>query len=113
MILQSYETTGNDEMVCLISDMEPWPYKRKNGEEAFGSADPAVFDEEWTGAWNEFIGYDKGGTSRQIRKVANTVIEYYTNQVGHNLGDAYSAISEGLGIKTFRTTSAEQHTIVA
>jgi hypothetical protein len=94
-------------MVCLLTDMTPWPYKREDGEEVFSSADPALFKGDWTNAWNKFVGYDKDGTSRQIRKVANVIIEYYTNQVGYDLGDAYSAVSEGLGIKTFRTASAK------
>jgi hypothetical protein len=88
--------TGNDDIAKMLSDIEPWPYKDKQGHEHFGSADPAVFDDEWTDAWNAIVGSGKNGSPNQIVRVANRLLEYYSNSLEYNLDGLVVALRRGL-----------------
>jgi hypothetical protein len=95
-IRQFQTQTGNDDISKMLSDIEPWPYIDKNGIERFGSADPAAFEDEWTDAWNAIIGLNQTGTDRQIIRVANRLLKYYTDSLGYNLEGLSIALRHSL-----------------
>jgi hypothetical protein len=80
----------------MLSDLAPWPYTDKKGNEKFGSADPAAFEDEWTNAWNDVVGLDKAGTDSQIARVANRLLKYYTDNLGYNLDDLATVLRRSL-----------------
>jgi hypothetical protein len=94
-----YEITkpNYDQLGAMLGDMDTTVWIPKEGEEII-SGDPALFAEDWTDAWNRIIGTGKDGSSEQIFLVAKVILDYYSNIVEFDLGDAEYFLLEQLGL---------------
>jgi hypothetical protein len=85
-----------DQLGAMIDDMEYKSWKPLENEPLV-SGDPGIFLDDLTNAWNTIVGKDKEGTPEQVFMVAKTILDYYTNEVEYELGDAESYLKEHLG----------------
>jgi hypothetical protein len=84
-----------DDLGSMLGDMDTSVWVPGVGEEII-SGDPAVFAGQWTRAWNTVVGEEKDGAKEEIFRVAKVLIDYYTNEVEYDLGDAESYLRERL-----------------
>jgi hypothetical protein len=88
-----WENTRNPDLGSVLSGMNPDPLY----ETPYLSADPGAYA-DWSAAWSRIIGVGENGTNRQVFDVAMTILRYYTNEVGYQLGDAEKHLGAGLGL---------------
>jgi hypothetical protein len=72
-----------DGLRSVLSAMNPDPLY----ETPYVSADPGVFA-DWTAGWDKVVGAGKEGTAAQAFRVAKGILDYYSVEVGYDLGDA-------------------------
>jgi len=95
-ILNAYwEQSRVDDLGSMLSDMSPQTFI----SDASVSADPAVYA-DWREAWANEAGIDKEATPEQINSVANTLLDYYIDEVGYDIGDSRRMLKQGLGLQT-------------
>jgi hypothetical protein len=101
ILSEYYEITkpNYDNLGAMLGDMDTTVWIPKEGEEII-SGDPAVFGGEWTEAWNRIVGKDENGTNEQIFRVAKALLDYYSNDVAYDLGDAEGFLKEQLGARS-------------
>jgi hypothetical protein len=88
-----WETTKNPDLGSVLSGMNPEPLY----DTPYLSSDPGAYA-DWSCAWNKMIGTGKEGTDEQVYKVAKTVLGYYVDEIGYQLGDAEKYLAAGLGL---------------
>jgi hypothetical protein len=99
-ILSEYYFTTNpklENLGSMMGEISTRIHKPQNGEPIV-SGDPAVFEEDWTKAWNQVIGKGKDGTNEQVFRVAEALMDYYVSEVHYDLGNAESYLREKLGL---------------
>ncbi|MDR1014117.1 MAG: hypothetical protein LBL86_03955 [Coriobacteriales bacterium] len=94
-----------DNLGAMLGDMDTTVWVPAEGE-ALVSGDPAVFAEDWTNAWKRIVGEGGNGTERQVFWVAKNLLDYYTQQVDYDLGDAETYLKERLGLVRMREHKA-------
>jgi len=93
-ILDEYwEKTKIDDLGDMLSDMSPYTFK----SDVNVSADPAEY-EDWKDAWVQIVGEDNEATPKQIFSVALTLLDYYSNDVGYDLGEPQNVLQRELGV---------------
>ena len=83
--------TKNPDLGSILSGMNPDPLY----DTPYLSADPGAYA-DWVSAWNQRVGRGRDGTNAQILDVAKTLLSYYTDEVGYQIGDAVSCLESGL-----------------
>jgi hypothetical protein len=89
-----YESTLLDGLGAMLSDMMPNTKDPNDG--LFESMDPAIFESDWTKAWNNIVGKDMKGTDEQVLCVAKVLLDYYRIDMGYEIGDAEAYLREKL-----------------
>jgi hypothetical protein len=90
---QYWDKNKNEDLGNMLSDMNPNPLY----ETAYLTADPAVFA-EWNVQWGKIVGASNDASNEQIYHVAEPLLDYYTNQLGYDIGDASSYLARRLRV---------------
>jgi hypothetical protein len=90
--------TKNLDVDSIASEMAPMVYKDANGEVQNSSFDPAVYEEDWTGAWSRIVGKGKQASTGQVLQVSQELLKYYEQELDYNLDDAEEFLQERLGV---------------
>ena len=93
------EITKNLDVDSIASEMTPMVYTDANGDVQNSSFDPAVYEEDWTGAWKRIVGKGKQASTRQVLQVSQELLKYYENELGYDLDDAEEFLEVRLGVK--------------
>ncbi|MDR3363643.1 MAG: hypothetical protein LBS91_01650 [Clostridiales Family XIII bacterium] len=100
-----YDIDKPYDLGSMLSDMCTRIWKPKKEGDII-SGDPAIFASAWTKAWDCIVGNGSEGTSEQVFKVAKTLLDYYTNEVKYDLGDAENYLREKLSLPVTPKTLA-------
>jgi hypothetical protein len=82
-----------DDLGNMLSDLSPYTFKSE-----YVSADPAGYA-DWKAAWERIVGADRDADPGQVYIVACTILDYYTNELGYNLGESRDILRDALGLK--------------
>ena len=83
-ILDTYwKETKIDGLRSVLSAMNPNPLY----ETPYLSADPGVFA-DWSAEWDKVVGAGREGDAVQVFNIAKSVLDYYTVELGYDLGEA-------------------------
>jgi hypothetical protein len=92
------EITKNLDVDSIASEMTPMAYEDASGNIQNSSFDPAVYEEDWTSAWQKAVGKGKQATTEQVFLVSKELISYYQRELGYDLGDAEEFLQQRLGV---------------
>jgi hypothetical protein len=94
-ILDAYwDQVKLDGLGDMLSDLSPYTFK--SGD--YVSADPAGYA-DWKDAWARIVGIGEDATPLQVFTIAGTLLDYYTNELGYNLGESRYILQKGLGLR--------------
>jgi hypothetical protein len=93
---QEHKEEDND-LGNMLSDWDPEIWVPLENED-FTTADPAV-KQDWIETWNGVVGENKQGSSEQVFMIAKKILDYYTNDVEYDLGDAVGYLKEQLNLQ--------------
>ncbi|MDR1422203.1 MAG: hypothetical protein LBI64_04985, partial [Coriobacteriales bacterium] len=68
------EITKNLDVDSIASEMTPMVYEDEAGVAQGSSFDPAVYEDDWTGAWQKLVGKGSQATTDQVFLVAKELI---------------------------------------
>jgi hypothetical protein len=101
-ILDAYwDQARLDGLGDMLSDLSPYTFKSDD----YVSADPAEYA-DWQDAWARIVGTNKEATPPQIFAVACTLLDYYADELGYDLGESRRVLQEGLGLQPEETALA-------
>jgi hypothetical protein len=86
----------------MLSDLSPYTFRSDD----YVSADPAEYA-DWRDAWTQIVGTDREATPLQVFTVASTLLDYYENELGYNLGESRRVLQEKLGLQSDKIAMAE------
>jgi hypothetical protein len=92
------EITKNMDVDSITSEMTPMVYVDAGGATQNSSFDPAVYEEDWTGAWKRIVGKGKQATTEQVFLVSMDLIGYYEKELDYDLDDAEEFLQQRLGV---------------
>jgi hypothetical protein len=94
-ILDTYwDQVKLDGLGDMLSDLSPYTFKSDDCV----SADSAEYA-DWKDAWTRVVGAGEEATPFQVFTVACTLLDYYTDELGYNLGESRSVLQKELGLQ--------------
>jgi hypothetical protein len=94
------EITKNLDVDSMVSEMTPMIYQDEVGKINNSSFDPALYEEDWTGAWARIVGEGKQASTEQVFLVSKELLRYYQQELDYDLDDAEEFLRERLGISS-------------
>jgi hypothetical protein len=90
--------TKNLDVDSIASELTPMTYIDAHGDTQCSSFDPAIYEEDWTAAWNAIVGKGKQASAEQVNSVSSKLLGYYEQELDYDLGDASEFLRQRLGV---------------